>query len=191
MRLLVTAAIAAGAACGLHTARVGTSAPHEPLSAGDVGGLFAALTRRVRAGGPNHLHCRRLYYYAQTFAPAAGADVGVVSAAAILHDATKEDGSGGAVERFCTHGFQGAAYARETLRALGRSDVFADRVADAIAQHMGPRGWNWRFIDRRFMSKYCPHEDFPKPTTREAQVLSDIDVLDLMTVDGVVKVVEL
>jgi hypothetical protein len=145
----------------------------------------------VRAGGPNHLHCRRLYYYAQAFAPAVGADVDVVAAAAILHDATKETGSGDPISRFCTHGAQGAVHARETLHALGKSDAFTDRVAEAIAQHMGPRGWNWRFLDRRFMSKYCPHEAFPNPTTPEAQALYDIDMLDLMTVDGVVKVVEL
>jgi len=40
------------------------------------------------------------------------------------------------------------------------------------------------------MSKFCGRS-FPKPSSPEAKVLYDIDMLDLMTVDGVVKVAEL
>jgi hypothetical protein len=151
--------------------------------------LFHALTARVKPGGPNHLHCRRLYYYAPKFAEAAGANVEQVRAAAVLHDATKENGEGDPKQRFCTHGEQGGAYARDTLRALGKP--YADAVALAIVQHMGPTGFDPEFDDKRFMSKYCADRDFPAPQSIEAKVLYDIDMLDLMTVDGVTKVVEL
>jgi hypothetical protein len=163
--------------------------PRDELSAEDVRALFAALTRRVQPGGPNHLHCRRLYHYAGRFAPAAGADVSVVQAAAILHDATKEDGVTDPKERFCTHGATGAEYAREVVAGLGKSERFVTRVADAIREHMGPCGVNWRVGRERFMSKFCVEGEYPPPRTPEAAVLYDVDMLDLMSLDGVVKVV--
>src|SRR5262245_47521455 len=67
-------------------------APVEALTPAEVRALFQALTKRVKPGGPNHLHSRRLYYYSRKFAEAAGANVDSVRAAAILHDATKETG---------------------------------------------------------------------------------------------------
>jgi len=167
------------------------SPPDDRLTPAETQKLFDALVQMVKARGPNHLHCRRLYYYAPPFAEAAGASVDAVRAAAILHDATKEKGRGNPKEMFCTHGEQGAEYARSTIKGIGKSAAFADHVATAIAEHMGPCGFNWRFFDRRFMSKYCAGHDFPQPRSVEAKVLYDIDMLDLMTVDGVLKVVEL
>lgn len=165
--------------------------PDDRLTPAEIQQLFRALVNRVQPGGPNHQHCRRLYYYAPPFSEAAGASVDAVRAAAILHDATKENGRGDPKERFCTHGEQGADYARSTITGLGKSRAFADHVATAVVEHMGPCGFNWRFFDRRFMSRYCAGHDFPEPRSLEARVLYDIDMLDLMTVDGVIKVVEL
>lgn len=164
--------------------------PPEPLSPEETRRIEAALLRRVKRGGPNHLHVRRLYHYAPPFAEAAGANVDVVRAAALLHDATKEDGAGEPKERFCTHGDQGADYALAVLSEIGKSRAFAERAAGAVREHMGPCGYNWRFASRRFMSKFCDR-DYPGPASPEARVLYDIDMLDLMTVDGVVKVAEL
>jgi hypothetical protein len=113
-----------------------------------------------------------------------------VQAAALLHDATKEDGAGEPKERFCTHGAQGAQYTKEVLLGLGKRQAFADAAALAVEEHMGPCGFNWSFFGKRFMSKFCDRR-YPKPKSAEARVLYDIDMLDLMTVDGVVKVVEL
>lgn len=164
--------------------------PEETLTPAETRAIHAALQARVAPGGPNHLHSRRLYHYAGPFAEAAGANVDAVRAAALLHDATKEDGAGEPKERFCTHGDQGADYTQKVLLELGKSPAFAERAALAVREHMGPCGFNWRFASRRFMSKFC-ERDFPSPTSPEAQVLYDIDMLDLMTVDGVVKVAEL
>lgn len=164
--------------------------PEGPLTPKETEQIYAALLGRVRAGGPNHLHSRRLYHYAPPFAEAAGANVDVVRAAALLHDATKEDGKGEPKERFCTHGEQGAQFTQATLTKIGRSKLFANLAATAVSEHMGPCGFNLRFLSKRFMSKFCGRK-YPKPSSPEAQVLFDIDMLDLMTIDGVVKVAEL
>jgi|SRR5581483_201476 len=156
----------------------------------DLKQVYAALLRRVASGGPNHLHCRRLFFYAEPFARSEGADVQVVRIAALLHDATKESGSGDPVERFCHHGETGARYADEVLAGLGALDPFRARVAQSILEHMGPVGVSWRLHGRRFMSRFC-QRDFPRPSSPEARVLYDVDMLDLMTVDGIRKVVSL
>jgi hypothetical protein len=166
-------------------ARLRRPSPDE-LSPAEAQRVFDRALTRVKPGGPNHLHMRRLYFYAAPFAEAAGANVHVVRAAALLHDATKEDGQGEPKERFCTHGAQGSQWALEVLK----DKAFAQRAADAIAQHMGPCGQNEAWGDARFMTKFCQRE-YPPPSTLDAHVLYDLDMLDLMTVDGVVKVVEL
>lgn len=162
----------------------------EALQASELDGLFAATSKRVKPGGPNDAHMRRLLGYAPPFAKAAGAELAVVQAAALMHDATKEDGAGEPKERFCNHGTEGGAWAVTVLRGLGRSDAFAARVGQAITEHMGPCGHNEEWNAPRFMTKFCARE-YPKPSSVEAQVLFDLDMLDLMTVDGVVKVVQL
>lgn len=164
--------------------------PGESLTPGDVDQLTAALLKRVKANGPNHLHSRRLFFYAPPFAKAAGANPDLVQAAALLHDSTKEDGTGEPKERFCTHGAQGAAYTQTVLLGLGKTKEFSQAAALAVEEHMGPCGFNWPFFAKRFMSKFCGRT-YPKPKSAEARVLYDIDMLDLMTVDGMVKVVEL
>ena len=164
--------------------------PDESLTPAELERVNAALLKRVKRAGPNHLHSRRLFHYAAPFAKAAGAQLGVVQAAALLHDSTKEDGAGEPKERFCTHGAQGAAYTQQVLEELGKSKGFALAASQAVGEHMGPCGFNWSFFSRRFMSKFCDRK-YDKPKSAEARVLYDIDMLDLMTVDGVVKVVEL
>lgn len=166
------------------------SPPGEKLTPRDTARIYAALLSRVELGGPNHLHSRRLYYYAPPFAEAAGASVHVVQAAALLHDSTKEDGEGEPKERFCTHGEQGAEFTKKVLGEIGKTEAFAELASTAVREHMGPCGFNWRYLSRRFMSKFCGRR-FPTPSSPEAKVLYDIDMLDLMTVDGVVKVAEL
>ena len=164
--------------------------PGEKLTPKERERINAALLKHVERGGPNHLHSRRLYHYAPPFAEAAGANVHVVQAAALLHDATKEDGKGEPKEKFCTHGEQGAELTRAVLSEIGKSETFTETASEAVREHMGPCGFNWSYLSRRFMSKFCDRK-FPKPSSAEAQVLYDIDMLDLMTVDGVVKVAEL
>lgn len=154
------------------------------------GNVTPAMLRRVAADGPNARHMRRLAALAPRLAAAEGADPALVVAAALLHDATKEDGAGTPKERFCTHGEQGAAHARAVLPGLGYSAGQTEVVALAIEQHMGPCGTSGTRGRPRFMSAFC-QRDFPAPVGPEAKVLFDLDMLDLMTVNGVAKVVEL
>ncbi len=170
-------------------ARVRRPSPDE-LSPADAQRVVDRCVTRVKKGGPNQLHMRRLYFAAEPLAEAGQADLHVVRAAALLHDATKEDGKGEPHERFCGHGQEGAAWAAEVLAGLGKSERFSARVAAAIAEHMGPCGHNPAWGADRFMTKFCARE-YPRPSTPEARVLYDLDMLDLMTVEGVVKVVEL
>lgn len=161
---------------------------HAPRSARDD--VTAVMLRHVRTDGPNHRHMLRLAQLAPVFCKAEGADVRIVEAAALLHDATKEDGAGPPYERFCTHHQQGAALAKAELPRLGFSPDEVARVAEAIEQHMGPLGQNGGAGAPRFMTGFCKR-DFPTPTSVDARVLFDLDMLDLMTVQGVVKVVTL
>jgi hypothetical protein len=162
----------------------------DELSPAEAQRLLEKSAARVKKGGPNQLHMRRLYFAAAPFAQAGQAELHVVRAAALLHDATKEDGKGEPRERFCTHGQEGGAWALEVLRELGKSEAFGRRVSAAIVEHMGPCGHNPAWGADRFMTKFCARE-YPRPGSAEARVLYDLDMLDLMTVDGVVKVVEL
>jgi hypothetical protein len=166
------------------------SAPPDRLAPGDLQKLEQALLTKVKPGGPNHMHMLRLAHYAPPFAEAEGASVDAVQAAAMLHDATKEAPTDNPKERFCHHGEDGAKFARETLLGMGKSEAFADHVATAVREHMGPCGFDWLHLRKRFMTRFCDRE-FPEPRSREARVLYDIDMLDLMTVDGVLKVVTL
>jgi hypothetical protein len=152
--------------------------------------LVALMERHVTPGGVNHQHMLRLARLVPRFSASEGATARVVEAAVLLHDATKESGEGSPFERFCTHGEQAAALARRELPALRYSPAEVEAVARAISEHMGPLGENAEYNRPRFMSGFC-RRDFPTPSSPEARVLFDLDMLDLMTVDGVVKVVTL
>lgn len=186
---LTLAALLLGGACTLPRRTVTAPSPKDELTREQIAAVHAALLGEVERGGPNHLHSRRLFYYAPPFATAAGANVDAVQVAALLHDATKEQGVTDTKERFCTHGERGGALAFAVLTRLDTSPDFARTVAAAIREHMGPLGWSERRNRPRFVSRFCPTHRYPTPGSIEAQVLYDIDMLDLMTVDGVLKVV--
>jgi hypothetical protein len=148
------------------------------------------MERHVKPGGVNHQHMLRLARLAPRFSALEQVDGQLVETAVLLHDATKENGTGEPFERFCTHGTQAAALARAELPALGFATLEVDVVARAIEEHMGPMGDNAEYGRPRFMSGFCKRA-FPEPSSAVAKVVFDLDMLDLMTVDGVVKVVTL
>ena len=162
--------------------------PKDTLKKEDFGTLYLTLLGRVERGGPNHLHARRLFYYSEKFAKAEGANVDAVRAGALLHDATKEKGVEDPKERFCGHGENGGELAFTALSTMGVSRDFVVNVHAAIREHMGPLGYSPERGRDRFLARFCSHESYPTPRSREAKVLYDIDMLDLMTVDGVEKV---
>jgi uncharacterized protein len=106
-------------------------------------------------------HVLRVLYLAERLAQEEGADLEIVRAAALLHDAARWHG-----DRIITdHALAGAEMARELLADQPPDRVEA--VAEAIAAH-------------RFRSG-------PAPSSLEAQVLHDADKLDAIGAIGVAR----
>ncbi len=113
-------------------------------------------------------HIRRVTHLARTIARAEGANVGVVAAAALLHDvpasAPAEDAAGARAD----HHRAAAAFAEKYLAARGMPPADVANVAHCIAAH--------RFRDASIM-----------PQTLEARCLYDADKLDSMGAIGVAR----
>jgi uncharacterized protein len=107
-------------------------------------------------------HILRVYRMAERLARAEGADVEIVRAAAILHDA--EGTTPGAVER-ANHHHSSAGFAGEVLDAEGWSPERIAAVQHCIRAH--------RYRDNR-----------EPPATIEAKVLFDADKLDVLGAIG-------
>jgi uncharacterized protein len=112
-------------------------------------------------------HVRRVYQMAELLAAAAGADLDIVRAAALLHDA---EGSAPGAETRGSHHHHSAAFAGEVLRQAGWPPERISAVQHCIQAH-------------RFRS------DGEAPQTTEARVLFDADKLDVLGAIGVARVV--
>jgi uncharacterized protein len=111
-------------------------------------------------------HIRRVYHLAVRLARAEGADVEIVRAAALLHDA---EGSGVDAERDGHH-VRAAAFARQILTAEAWPAERVRAVEHCIRSH--------RFRDRE-----------EQPQTLEAKVLFDADKLDAIGATGAVRAI--
>jgi uncharacterized protein len=107
-------------------------------------------------------HILRVYRMAERLAMAEGADLDIVRAAAILHDA--EGTTPGASER-ATHHFSSAEFAANVLQAEGWPAERIAAVQHCIRAH--------RFRDNR-----------EPPATIEAKVIFDADKLDVLGAIG-------
>jgi uncharacterized protein len=111
-------------------------------------------------------HIQRVYHLAERIAQAEGADLEIVRAAALLHDAegplTGETRSG--------HQLASAEFAREILMAEGWPEARIEAVQHCIRAH--------RFRDDR-----------EQPETVEAKVLFDADKLDAIGAIGAVRAI--
>jgi len=107
-------------------------------------------------------HILRVYRMSERLALAEGADLEIVHAAALLHDA--EGTTPGGSER-ATHHFSSAEFAAEVLRAEGWPDERIAAVQHCIRAH--------RFRDDR-----------EPPATIEAKVIFDADKLDVLGAIG-------
>jgi uncharacterized protein len=112
-------------------------------------------------------HVLRVYRMAERLAEIEGADVEIVRAAALLHDA---EGSTPGSESRAIHHQQSAAFAGEILREKGWGEGRIEAVQHCIRAH-------------RFRS------DGERPETVEAKVLFDADKLDVLGAIGAVRVV--
>ena len=112
-------------------------------------------------------HVERVYRMAEKLAESVGADLEIVRAAALLHDA---EGSASGAETRTSHHHQSAEFASQILSQAGWQ---ADRIA--AVQHC--------IRAHRFRS------DGETPETLEAQVLFDADKLDVLGAIGVARVI--
>lgn len=111
-------------------------------------------------------HVLRVYRTAERLARAEGADMEIVLAAALLHDA---EGAAPGGEARADHHHQSADFAAEVLRAEGWPDARIAAVQHCIRAH--------RYRD---LSE--------QPATLEAKILFDADKLDVLGAIGVVRV---
>lgn len=114
-------------------------------------------------------HVLRVYAMAERLAAAEGADLEIVRAAALLHDA-EDPNLSEADRRRATHHLASAAFARRVLEQDGWVEQRITAVEHCIRSH--------RFRD--------PQE---QPLTLEAQVLFDADKLDAIGVIGAARAV--
>lgn len=112
-------------------------------------------------------HVLRVYHTAEKLARGEGADLEIVRAAALLHDA--EGTTPGSEER-ATHHHSSAEFAEGVLRAEGWPAERIAAVTHCIRAH-------------RFRDNSEP------PATLEAKILFDADKLDVLGAIGVVRVV--
>jgi len=111
-------------------------------------------------------HILRVYNMAEVLARAEGADIEIVRAAALLHDA---EGPGTGDSRI-DHQHASALFAGDILKSEGWSEDRIDAVQDCIRSH--------RFRDQS-----------TQPQTIEAKVLFDADKLDAIGAIGAVRAI--
>src|SRR5512133_1657676 len=112
-------------------------------------------------------HVMRVYHMAEHLAAETGADIEIVRAAALLHDA---EGSAPGSETRASHHHRSADFAREVLSKEGWNEDRIAAVQHCIRAH-------------RF------RRDGEAPQTPEAQVLFDADKLDVLGAIGVARAI--
>jgi len=112
-------------------------------------------------------HVLRVYRLAERLAAEEGADLEIVRAAALLHDA---EGTAPGGEERGSHHHQSAEFAGQVLRAEGWPDARIEAVQHCIRAH-------------RYRDTSEP------PASIEAKVIFDADKLDVLGAIGVVRVV--
>jgi uncharacterized protein len=112
-------------------------------------------------------HVMRVYHMAERLAAEEGADLDIVRAAALLHDA---EGSAPGSDTRASHHHRSADFARQVLLEEGWADEQINAVQHCIRAH-------------RF------RRDGEAPQTLEARILFDADKLDVLGAIGVARAV--
>ena len=115
-------------------------------------------------------HVLRVLRLAEQIAQAEGADMEIVRAAVLLHDAAADLAGGGEPSARGAHHLSSASFARQVLSAEGWPEARIAAVQHCIRAH--------RFRD-----------DTARPQSLEAQVLFDADKLDAIGASGVARAV--
>jgi uncharacterized protein len=114
-------------------------------------------------------HIQRVYWMAEKIGSAEGADMEIIRAAALLHDAEDSAPGGDGNER-ANHHNASALFGRRILEAEGWSEERISRVQHCIRAH-------------RFRGKE------EAPSTIEAKVIFDSDKLDVLGAIGVARTI--
>lgn len=159
-----------------------------PLTADERYVMQRTLTESVDEDHPVYQHALRTERRGLLFAELEGVPAGAMAAAAWLHDSAAEHPAIPQEQRFCAHGITGAVLSGRVLLQLAeRRPWAAIAVADAVARHVGPSGFNWEWQDRRWASKACPEQHFARPVSALSRTLYDVAMLDTLTVEHVVE----
>jgi len=158
-----------------------------PVSVAERAILERTLTEASDEGSPTYEHTLRMERRAAAFAKAESVHEGALHAAVMLHDATLEHPAIPVEGRYCSHGQTGTIIAVRVLRQLEeRNAWYALAVGDAVLRHVGPTGFNWEWQDKRVASKKCEGRIL-KPVSALSKALYDLDAMDRLTVDHVVR----
>jgi uncharacterized protein len=114
-------------------------------------------------------HIQRVYWMAERIGQAEGADMGIVRAAALLHD-VEEAAPGGDGSQRANHHLASAQFARRILESEGWGAERIEQVQHCIRAH-------------RFRAKG------EAPTTLEAMVIFDSDKLDVLGAVGAARTI--
>ena len=114
-------------------------------------------------------HVMRVYFMAERLARAEQADLEIIRAAVLLHDAEGSETAGGEEGR-TNHHHASAEFARQILQSEGWSDERIEQVQHCIRAH--------RFRDQS-----------EHPQTLEAKILFDADKLDVIGAIGVARTI--
>jgi uncharacterized protein len=115
-------------------------------------------------------HVLRVYHTAERLAAAEGADLEIVHAAALLHDAQGSAPGGESESDRANHHQQSAGFARQVLEAEGWPEERIAAVEHCIRAH--------RYRDRS-----------EPPRTLEAQIIFDSDKLDVLGAIGAARTI--
>lgn len=114
-----------------------------------------------------------------------GADEKIVGAAAWLHDI----GASEKKDEIIYHHLNSAKKAREILADLDYSDEEIEKIAQCIKEHMGPPGS--KFLGDLLAEAGKDWDFFPRPSSKEARVLYDADMINLCSPFGAFKLIAL
>lgn len=129
------------------------------------------------------IHTKNVVKIGLELAEQEDADKEIVEISAWLHDIGITDKESKAIN----HHIYSARITRKLLNNLDFKTERIGRITQCIEQHMGPRGSD--FLDQLLTEEEKDWSFLPRPSTIEAKVLYDADMIDLCSPFGVIKTI--
>lgn len=131
------------------------------------------------------LHTTNVVKFALELAEKEGADTEIVEIAAWLHDIGTIDPEAKIID----HHIYSAKIAKNLLKELGFEANKTERVERCILEHMGPEGSG--FLENLLRQVGKDWDFLPRPSSIEAKVVYDADMIDLGGPFGITKLIYL